>query len=93
MFTFYSSICQFFKTKSNNSLRSHPSNDSVLQSPLPSITKDNYDMMLSPSSSLGEFLAMNEIGEMVIVEYPKFDKSFMHYRPKLKKYKKENYYY
>tara|TARA_X000000368_G_scaffold408001_1_gene388115 strand:- start:2666 stop:2947 length:282 start_codon:yes stop_codon:yes gene_type:complete len=93
MFTFYSSICQLFKSKSNNSLRSHPSVCSLTQSHLPYVNKDYYDMMLSPSSSISDFLAMNENGEMIIVEYPKFDKSFMHYRPKSKKFKKENYYY
>jgi len=93
MFTFYSSVCKLFKSKSNKSLRSNPSIYSLSQSHLHSENKYNHDMMLSPSSAISEFLATNENGEMIIVEYPKFDKSFTQYRPKSKKYKKEKYQY
>ena len=42
--------------------------------------------MLAPDFSRDKIISKNDNGEIVILEYSKHDKTFVHYRPKYFKY-------
>lgn len=85
MFSFYSSISRLLSGNNTDTLTSKNSCSSLY----PKITevKNHLDTMLAPDFSRDKIISKNDIGEIVILEYSKHDKTFVHYRPKYFKYK------
>jgi hypothetical protein len=85
MFAFYSSISRLLSWNKTDTLTSKNSCSSLY----PKITeiRNQLDTMLSPDSSMDVFIAKNDVDEIVILEYSKCDKTFVHYRPKYFNYK------
>ena len=85
MFSFYSSISRLLSGNKTDTLTSKNSCSSLY----PKITevKNHLDTMLAPDFSRDKIISTNDTGEIVILEYSKHDKTFIHYRPKYFKYK------
>jgi hypothetical protein len=85
MFSFYSSI---YRLLGSNTQTLKPTESHVSFHP-DVINKENIhsDMMLSPNFSMNKIVSKNDTGEIIILEYSKHDKEFVHYKPKYFKYK------
>jgi len=85
MFTFYSSVSRLLPWNKTNTLKTENSCSSLY----PTVTevKKQLDTTLAPDFSRDKIVSKNDVGEIVILEYSKHDKTFIHYRPKYFKYK------
>ncbi len=85
MFAFYSSVSRLLSWNNTNTLTSKSSCSSLY----PNVTevKNQLDTMLTPDFSRDKIISKNDVGEVIILEYSKHDKTFVHYRPKYFKYK------
>ena len=85
MFKLYSSVCRLLSPESK---KITPVNSCYSLFPGITCTKtDTLDMMLSPDNSYGVINSKNDTGEIIVLQYPKYDKTFSQYRPKFYKYK------
>jgi len=85
MFSFYSSISRLL---SSNSKKLNTTESYTSLYPNINIKENVYtDMMLSPDFSKDKIISKNDVGEIIILEYSKHDKTFRDYRPKFFKYK------
>ena len=85
MFAFYSSVSRLLSWNRTDMVTSKNTCTSI--DPISTEIKNHLDTMLSPDSSRDVFIAKNDADEIVILEYSKHDKTFVHYRPKYFKYK------
>ena len=72
MYTLYSSVCRLLYSSNSN---------------LHDITKQHShsDTTLSPESTYDKIVSMNDAGEVIVLEYNIYDKTFVQYRPKFKR--------
>jgi|TARA_R100000742_G_C4203772_1_gene32112 hypothetical protein len=85
MFSFYSSISRLL---GSNSKKLNTTESYTSLYPNINIKENVYtDMMLSPDFSKDKIISKNDVGEVIILEYSKHDKTFRDYRPKFFKYK------
>lgn len=80
MFTFYASVCRLLspntqELKKSYSYTSFDSNVNVEKTPY--IDTEN--------SKYSEIVSMNDTGEVIVLEYNIYDKTFVQYRPKFKR--------
>ena len=83
MFTLYSSVCRLLSPETK---KITPVNSCSSLYPGITCTKtDTLDMMLPPYNSYDVINSKNDTGEIIVLQYPKYDKTFSHYRPKFKR--------
>ena len=75
MFTFYASVCRLLSPNPHELKRSFDSNVNVEKTPY--IDTEN--------SKYSEIVSMNDAGEVIVLEYNIYDKTFVQYRPKFKR--------
>ena len=80
MFTLYNSVCRLLSPnpqefKNSYSYTSFDSNVNVDKTPYMDTSWSTYDRML----------ATNDAGEVIVLEYNIYDKTFVQYRPKFKR--------
>jgi len=76
MFSFYSSISRLLSWNNTDTLTSKKSCSSLY----PKVTE--VINQVSPDSFMNKIISKNDVGEIIILEYPKYDKTFDHYKPK-----------
>jgi len=76
MFTFYSSISRLLSWNNTGTLTSKKSCSSLY----PKVTE--VINQVSSNSVMNKIISKNDVGEIIILEYNKHDKTFVHYRPK-----------
>ena len=80
MFTFYASVCRLLspnpqELKKSYSYTSLNSNSNVEKTPYIDTVYSKYS----------EIVSMNDAGEVIVLEYNKYDKTFVQYRPKFRR--------
>jgi hypothetical protein len=85
MFTLYSSVCRLLSPESKKI--SPVISCSSLYPGVIYTKTDTMDTVLSLDNSYGVINSKNDTGEIIILQYQKYDKTFSHYRPKFYNYK------
>lgn len=80
MFTLYTSVCRLLSpnTQEFKNSYSYTSFDS-------NVNVDKTPYIDTESSKYSEIVSMNDAGEVIVLEYNIYDKTFVQYRPKFKR--------